>query len=170
VNDNDQPVHSGHPNPEEFREWVGKFLLGGHTVKENSDLTDENVEALYALAHGEYNGGRFEQAQRLFGLLCTIDHMQKKYWMGLGASCQMNKSYRGAVEAYAIAGVFAFDDPDPRMYAADCYLQMGDRRAAADGFRYVVRCTVDRPEYAEVRQQAEARLAMLSSRSAETTT
>jgi len=160
VNDNNHPLQAAD---------IGRFLLEGHTVKEHSSLSDENVAALYALAHGEYDSGQFEQAQRLFGLLCTLDHMQKRHWMGLGASCQMAKDHQGAVKAYAIAGLFDFSDPAPRIYAADCYLAMGDGEAAAEGFRYAVQCAGERGEYAALKQRAETRLAMLSSSTAEVT-
>jgi len=162
VNDNTQAAGSGALTTREFGAVVGKFLLDGHTVKEHSNLTSDNVEALYALAHGEYDSGQFQQAQRLFGLLCTLDHMQRRNWMGLGASCQMSEDYKGAVAAYAIAALFDLTDPTAGMHAADCYLAMGDREAAADGFRYVVQRAGERPEYASIKQRAAARLGMMS--------
>ena len=146
---------------EEIAEIMEKFLLNNHTLSTIYGFTSEQLEAIYALAHGEYESGKYERAHSLFQLLCHFDHMERRYWMGLGATRQMLRRHEEAVDAYSVASLYGIEDPDPPMHAAECHLVLGDREAARSGFQYVVDCARDKPEHQHLKQRAEARLSML---------
>jgi type III secretion system low calcium response chaperone LcrH/SycD len=151
----------GGMNDEQLAEIFNQFLLNGHTVKSLQDLSRDNLEAVYAMAYGDYNNGSYERAAQLFELLCYLDHMEKKYWLGLGAARQMLKNYEGAVDAYSLASVFDLQDPNPPLLAAECHLAMGQREQALSGFQFAVDCAGERPEHEALKQQAAAKLELL---------
>ena len=55
-----------------------KFLENGTTMKDINGLTRENLESVYAIAYNDYNSGKYDQAHKLFQMLCFFDHMEKK--------------------------------------------------------------------------------------------
>lgn len=138
-----------------------KFLENGTTMKDIQGLTRENLESVYAIAYNDYNTGKYERAHHMFQMLCFFDHTEKKYWMGLGATRQMLRSYDAAVDAYSMASMFDIEDPNPPLHAAVCHLALGNRDKAISGFQYAAESAGDRPEYAAIRRQAEAKLELL---------
>ena len=146
---------------EEFSVFLVEFVEKGGTLADTQGLTGENLEALYALAYTEYNQGNYEKAEELFRLLCNLDHLEKKFWMGLGASRQMLKDWDGAIDAYTITLLFAIDDPIAPLHTAECQLAKGDRDAAISGFEYAINTAGNDPQFAAVKAQAEAKIELL---------
>ena len=123
---------------QELEELINLSLEVGPTLKDMHGFTDKEMEALYATAYHLYKGGRYQDALKLFKALCFFDHMQPKYWLGLGAVRQMLKDYQGAIAAYAYAFMLDFNDPRPPMYAAECLLAMGKKAEAESALRSVL--------------------------------
>jgi len=146
----------------DIAEMLEQFLVNNHTLKSAYGLEDEHLEAVYAIAYGKYNSGKYEDSHSLFQFLCQLDHMERKYWMGLGAARQMLGRYEGAVDAYGMAAQFGIEEPEPPMRAAECHLALGDREAARSGFQYVVDCAGEGAEHQALKRRAQGRLAMLA--------
>lgn len=108
----------------------------GHDIETLKEMmpqfTDENVEAFYTLAFDFYENGRFKEAVDFFRFLTTIDHMNKKNWLGLGAALQMQKEYEKAINAYTLAAFLDAKDPYIPFYAAECCISMGDLSRGMD--------------------------------------
>ena len=145
---------------EERKELV-QLIESGCTLRDIQGLTNENMEGLYALAYSEYNQGKYDKAQELFQLLCQLDHLEKKYWVGLGATRQMLKDYSNAIDAYSVAVMFDLNDPVPPMHAAECHLASGNREEAVSGFQYAIDAAGSRPQYQPIKSQAEARIELI---------
>lgn len=97
------------------------------TLKEAMpEFTEEHHEAFYAIAYDFYDHGKYREAVNYFRFLTTIDHMNKKHWMGLAASFQMMKDYQKAINAYLLAGLIDKDDPYIPFYVAECYFSQGE--------------------------------------------
>ena len=75
--------------------------------------------------------GKFNEALKLFQFLVLFDHLNKKYWMGLGAVQQVLKDFQGAIVSYGYSSFLDLKNPKPQFHAAECFLAMGDRRNAA---------------------------------------
>lgn len=119
-------------------ELAQALRLGTITLKDVRGLTDDEMEAAYALAHDYYSTGRYDDAEALFRFLTTFDHLNGKYWMGMGAVHQVKKRFREAVQAYAL--VAAIDDAknvNASFHAAECFLALGDRVNAASAIAHV---------------------------------
>ena len=112
-------------------EEAAKKFMNGSTIKELKGITNDELEAVYSLAFNYYRSGRFDEAEKLFNFLALFDHLNAKYWMGVGAVRQMKKDFAGAVQAYGYASFLDLGNPKPQYHAAECFLAVGDRRNAA---------------------------------------
>ena len=113
-----------------IKEAAKKFLEGS-TIKELKGITNNEMEAVYSLAFNYYRTGKFEEAEKLFSFLALFDHLNPKFWMGVGAVRQVRKDFSGAVQAYGYASFLDISNPKPQLHAAECFLAMGDKRNAA---------------------------------------
>ena len=113
-----------------IKEAAQKFL-NGSTIKELKGITNQEMEAVYSLAYNYYRTGRFDEAEKLFNFLALFDHLNQKFWMGVGAVRQVKKDFSGAVKAYGYASFLDISNPKPQLHAAECFLAMGDKRNAA---------------------------------------
>lgn len=147
---------------EDLAQIVVDFAQNGKTIRELKGMTREEMEAVYNVAYNVYSGGDYEKAQKIFQFLCFFDHLEKKYWLGLGSCRQMLKRYQEAIEAYTFAMLLDSDDPHPPFYAADCHIALGDREAAISGLTAALEWSGDSAEYQSIRERAGALLAILN--------
>ena len=110
---------------------VEALIKENATLKQLKGVTNEELEAVYALAFGYYRTGKYDEALKLFQFLVLFDHLNAKYWMGLGAAQQVLKDYQNAVVSYGYCSFLKLDNPKPQLHAAECFLAMGDKRNAA---------------------------------------
>ncbi len=116
---------------ERINEAADAFIKDNATLKEIKGISNEELEAVYALAFGYYQTGRWDDAGKLFQFLVLFDHLNQKYWMGLGAVQQVKKDFKSAISSYAYASFLDLDNPKPQLHAAECYLALGDKTNAA---------------------------------------
>ena len=107
------------------------FIKDGATMKQLKGISNEELEAVYSLAFGYYRTGRFEDAFKLFQFLVLFDHLNAKFWFGLGAVQQALKDFQNAVVAYGYCSFLNLENPKPQLHAAECFLALGDKRNAA---------------------------------------
>ena len=112
-------------------EEAAKKFMNGSTIKELKGIKNEELEAVYSLAFNYYRSGKYDEAEKLFNFLALFDHLNQKFWMGVGAVRQVKKDYAGAVQAYGYASFLDLKNPKPQIHAAECFLAMGDKRNAA---------------------------------------
>ena len=112
-------------------ETVKALAQDAATLKQLKGVTNAELEAVYSLAFGYYKTGKYEEAHKLFQFLVLFDHLNAKFWMGLGAVQQMEKDYKNAVVSYGYCSFLKLDNPKPQLHAAECFLAMGDKRNAA---------------------------------------
>ena len=137
-------------------EGVKTLIEKGSTLKQMRGITNEELEAVYTLAFGYYRTGKFNEALKLFQFLVLFDHLNAKYWMGLGAVQQVLKDYQNAVLAYGYSSFLNLDNPKPQLHAAECFLAMGDKRSAASAlFALNEYCPTDTDIGREYRAKAE---------------
>ena len=106
-------------------------FLDGATIKELKGITNAEMEAVYSLAFNFYRTGRYDDAEKLFNFLALFDHLNPKFWMGVGAVRQVRKDFPGALQAYGYASFLDLSNSKPQLHAAECFLAVGDKRNAA---------------------------------------
>jgi len=112
-------------------EEAAKKFMNGSTIKELRGISNNELEAVYSLAFNYYRTGKFDEAEKLFNFLALFDHLNPKFWVGVGAVRQVKKDFSGAVQAYGYASFLDLTNPKPQLHAAECFLAMGDKRNAA---------------------------------------
>lgn len=97
-------------------------LQGKASLREARGLDAEAMEGLYAVAHSFYNSGKYEDALKIFRLLCLYDHNNARYWLGFGYSQKILKQYADALVTLSFALVY-LDCGDE---TAEAYLQVAE--------------------------------------------
>ena len=117
---------------------VKMFEQGLTTVRELKGVTDEEMNAVYTVAHNFYVTGRYADAETIFRFLVMFDHLNVKYWMGLGAVHQAQKHFKDALAAYAnVVGNLDIENYKAAFYAAECFLALGDKTNAQNAIAQV---------------------------------
>ncbi|MBQ6470780.1 MAG: SycD/LcrH family type III secretion system chaperone [Victivallales bacterium] len=112
---------------EEKLEAAARSFADMSTIRELKGITDGEMEALYSLGYSFYTTGRYADAEKVFRFLVLFDHLNAKYWTGLGAVFQVQKRYNEAITAYGYASFLDLHNPKPQYFAAECFAAMGDK-------------------------------------------
>ena len=116
---------------EKIAEGIRSLVRDKATLKQIKGVTNDELEAVYSLAFGYYRTGKYDDALKLFKFLVLFDHLNAKFWFGLGATQQAVKDYQGAVASYGYCSFLNLENPKPQFHAAECFLAIGDKRNAA---------------------------------------
>jgi type III secretion system low calcium response chaperone LcrH/SycD len=126
----------------------------GYTFKDFMEISDEQMEAVYAYAFNLVDQSRWAEAEKLLTWLASLDQFQAKYLVGLGICRQQLKEYTGAIAAFATAGLLDVENPIPALRAAECYLAIGQIDEAQSGVKAALHWAADKAEHEAVRSRA----------------
>ena len=112
---------------EEKIEAAAKGFAKMGTIREIKGITNSEMEAVYSMGYSFYTTGRYDDAEKVFRFLVLFDHLNAKYWTGLGAVQQVKKLYGDAISSYGYASFLDLDNPKPQYFAAECFLALGDK-------------------------------------------
>ncbi len=112
-----------------------QFLQDGGTLGMLNDISPDMLEQLYALAYEQYQAGKWQEAQKLFQMLCILDHYDARFYLGLGACRQANGEWEQAIQSYSYGALLDMKDARFPFYAAECHLHMDALDAAESGFQ-----------------------------------
>jgi type III secretion system low calcium response chaperone LcrH/SycD len=133
-----------------------KIVFEGMSFAESQGLSEDELEALYGVAYNLYNQGQYDDSDKLFRLLCFLDHLDRRFWMGLGAVRQSLKRHADAIEAYSVAAVLDTEDPVVPLHAAECFLALGRLEEADSAITGALHYAGNEPRHKRVRDRAEA--------------
>ncbi|PTX91918.1 CesD/SycD/LcrH family type III secretion system chaperone [Verrucomicrobia bacterium LW23] len=152
---------------EKLSSLLDSFFNNCSTLKDARGLSTENMEAVYSVAYSLYTNGKYEDAHKIFQFLCTFDHLERKFWLGLGGCRQMLKRYPQAVEAYAYAALLDINDPVAASRAADCHIAMGKLDEAESALTAAVEFSRGKPEFEKIYERSSAMLELVQKKLAE---
>ena len=118
-------------NNDTIAEAANKFATGFATMRELKGITKAEMEAVYSVGFNMYRTGRYDDAEKIFRFLVLFDHLEPKYWLGVGAVQQVRKDYQGAIASYGYSSFLDLSNPKPQLHAAECFLALGDKVNAA---------------------------------------
>ena len=145
----------------EIHDGATEVIAGSFTtVRDLKGITESEMEAVYSLGYNYYRTGNVENAEKVFKFLVLFDHLNPKFWMGLGAVRQVKGDLAGADAAYSYASFLDLSDPKPQFHAAECYLSMGDRESAASALESLERFAPTETERARFYRSKAAALKM----------
>ena len=143
-------------DPAEIADGVKNLIEKESTLKQLKGVTNDELEAVYSLAFSHYQTGKYEDAHKLFQFLVLFDHLNAKYWFGLGATQQALKDFKNAAVSYGYCSFLKLDNPKPQLHAAECFLALGDKRSAASALEALNEyCPKDTDIGREYRAKAE---------------
>lgn len=142
-------------------ELAKKCLTEGAALADVQGYTEDEMEAVYHLAHNAYRQGKHPDARKLFQFLALNDHLESRFWMGLAATCHVSGDYRQAVAAYEMAAVLEATNPWPPFHAGECYMAMKDWERSAKALQ-AVKILCEAAEGDEDHAELRARTARLS--------
>ncbi|MBQ9693385.1 MAG: SycD/LcrH family type III secretion system chaperone [Kiritimatiellae bacterium] len=93
-------------------------------LRDVKGITNNEIEALYAMGYHYYRTGKLDAALRIFKGLVTLDHLEARFWLGLGGVQQRLEAFADATQSYAMASLLDIHDPRPQLAAAECYLKL----------------------------------------------
>ena len=126
-------------------------------MKELKGISNEELEAVYSLAFGYYQTGKYDEAFKLFQFLVLFDHLNAKFWFGLGAVQQVMKDYKGALTSYGYCSFLDLKNPKPQLHSAECFIALGDKTNALSALEALNEfCPKDTDVGREYRAKAEA--------------
>lgn len=149
-------------SPEDWKNFFEKFGTNGRTYQDFTNLTPQSMEVIYMVGYNQYNAGKYDEAERIFQLLAVLNHFDRRYWTGLGASRELQKKYDTAIKAYTFLAMLDLEDPHPPLLMAKCYLAQGNVKDAEGALHACTFVARKKPEHAEICQQAEDLLELLS--------
>ncbi len=139
-------------------QMVEKVLKGESSISIELGIEPEELEALYSLAYGLYNSGKYDEAMKMFGLLSIMAPLDERFIFG-GASCaQMLGNYMLASMYYQlVAGVDA-ENPAPMLHTAECLLAMKDKEGAKIALGHAIARAKAQPDGSALLRRAEVML------------
>ena len=142
---------------------IVEALSEGASIGDVCNVSKEQIEGLYALAYNLYTAGNFKDAGTVFQALCLYSHKDPRFWMGLAGCRQAQNDLKGAIDAYSMAGtVQLLENPVPFLYAARCYIKLGDKENAVGAINGLLTLgDTKNPEHAKCHEQARELLSML---------
>ena len=99
-----------------------EHILNGGAAIDALGLGKAEIEAFYAVAHRDLSVGDYDGAEKMFRLLCMLDHRESRFWMGLGATLQSKRELEAAILAYSAVAEVGDPTPYAPLHAAECYI------------------------------------------------
>lgn len=146
---------------DEWANFFQKFGTNARTFQDFTNLTPESMEAIYMAGYNQYNAGKYDEAEKIFQLLALLNHFEKRYWVSLGAARQMNGRHEEALKAFGYLAMFDFQSPEPPLYAAKSLIAMEKPEEAVKALRAAVFNSENKPEHAELNQEAKILLELI---------
>jgi type III secretion system low calcium response chaperone LcrH/SycD len=145
----------------ELEQMVAEIAQGRTDLAAVTGLTDRDLEAIYAVGHGLYTAGKYDEALNFFQVLCICRQTEARYWFGLGACAQVLGDAATALRGYGMAALFDTENPQTSLRAAECLIKLGDAKTARTALEAVVLLTEGKAQYAAYRERARLMLQQL---------
>ena len=137
-------------------------LAHGARLGDAFGLDEQHLEAVYTLASGQYQQGRYADALKLFAFITFHDQTFMKAFKGIGCCLQMLGRYQ---EALIYLGLAIIDDDTDLQIAvqiAECLIHTGQREEARTLLKRVARELEHGESNEYTRRKAQGLLDLLS--------
>jgi type III secretion system low calcium response chaperone LcrH/SycD len=125
-------------------------------------LSNEDAQAIYALAYQSVAQARFDEAYRYFSLLTLYKPTDVAYLGGLALTYKMLKRYQAALSVYSFMAAIDAPEPQHSLSIAECLLLMGEYDEARITLDRVARYCQSHAGHAKAGNRAAALASMLT--------
>lgn len=137
-------------------EIVRKQMKEGKTFQEIIGYSRTAMEKFYKVARNLFQKQEYNKAADAFVFLTTLNPYVHNYWLGLGMSEQLGRTYQGALLAYAMAILTDIGNPTAHYQSASCYRQLEDYDNSVQSYEMAIRCCGDSAQFKEMKVRAGA--------------
>ena len=143
---------------ENVAELAHRAARGEVVVKEELNITDGQMEAMYAVAYNQFQNGKYDDAAKSFSLLSMFDPLEYKYLFGIASCFHMKGDYEVASVYYIMASGLDEEDPAPFLHIGECMLALKDMEGANEALKLALVRAGEEPHFAPMRKRAEVML------------
>ena len=154
-NTSDQNITSNIPSAQDGKRLLSSKIKKATPLYRHKGIKESSLEDIYSCAYNLYNSKKYEQALKLFQGMAVYNHIDKRFWMGIGACNQMLQQYSNAIPAYFYATILDPDDPLPLFYSVECHLALKNYPQACAALEAIKPILEDKPECKISRARAE---------------
>ncbi|MBF0318680.1 MAG: SycD/LcrH family type III secretion system chaperone [Nitrospirae bacterium] len=140
---------------------INALFPGVTTFQQKNGMSDDQMEAMYAIAYNLYQSGKYDEAVKVFLVLAINNPFLPKYWKGMGASLQMSKKYCPAVYAYTTAGSLDVKDPEVYLHLSECTIALGRKEESISTLKTAIEKSAANPAYEHIATRAQALLSTI---------
>ena len=140
---------------------ITDLLMKGGNLGMLVDYSPQDYDVMYAVAHGHYAQGRYEDALKLFGHLAMMDPLERRFLNAYAACLQMVKRHEDALKFYGMVSAMDMTDPAPTFHLCECMIALGRTEDARAGLEVVI-AQCPRAEHTTLRESARGLLALLA--------
>lgn len=130
-------------------------VVSGISLVQQGQISQTDVEALYALGFNYYCQKNFAKAEGIFEYAVRFDPYHLGIVNGLAAARKVQGKYDDALKAYALAGLLDLSDPKPSFYAAECFFAKQQWAACNDALDAALGLAEDDDKYKKLCTQIE---------------
>ncbi|KQO19573.1 tetratricopeptide repeat protein [Acidovorax sp. Leaf78] len=138
------------------------FVNHGVTLASAKGISDDDLEALYAVAYEHLAEGRAQDAVEDLLLLVTHDAWEPRFQFAYALALQMLGHHEAAAQHYAQALLMDATNAGCILRLGECMEAMGNAQEAEEAFRACIQLSYLSPEHHLVRAHAQARLSSLT--------
>ena len=123
------------PEQDKLLDEAVKAFAEMGTIREARGITDEEMEAIYAMGVNFYKAGSYDNAEKVFRCLVLFDHSNARDWAGFGALMQARRKFDEAIKAYQYGMFLDIENPRCVYYLAECFLAKGEKDLCLETLR-----------------------------------
>jgi tetratricopeptide (TPR) repeat protein len=108
--------------------------LSNSSFKNLLKISDESMDSLTKIAIGKYEEGAFPDSFAIYTLLATLSPENTNYWFCVGITAQECEKYELALKAYEVTSLYDPRFIEPRLFAVEYHLKLGEFEDAETRF------------------------------------
>lgn len=156
---------SEHINPEMSLDVLKQAITQlGQAIPPTRTLSEQEQEALYALAYRHYQLRQHVDALKMFWLLINQDVTNAKYYKATGSCLMMLKHYKEAIITFGMAATLNVDDATSLFYMGQCCLAENRHEQARSVLEIFLEETQNKTQHATMHQRAQYLVSALQTR------
>ncbi len=138
---------------------VSSILKGDISMQQAMGVTEEQIEAMYAVAYNLFVNEKYTEALDAFVFASFIAPHNYKVMLGMASCAQVLENYAEALILFTYCCALEPNNPAPLLHAAECYMAINDKDAAKYSLELALQCSDDNATSNAVKARAEIILA-----------
>lgn len=134
---------------------ISKQAREGKPFRDILGVNEEVLKKYFSIASNLHEKKRYSEAKDAFLFLCVLDPTISNFWQGLGLAEHCQENYAEALQAYVMGLSSDPDNPSLLANTAQCYLALGEKKAAEETAKEAIEICGNSNEYASIKAALE---------------